>query len=209
MSQATLYYVHDPMCSWCWGFQKVWPKVKQSLKGVVEIEYRTGGLAPDSDEPMPQAMQNAISGYWKNIQEKIPGTEFNFNFWKDCTPRRSTYPACRAVLAAKLIDENKEYSMIQAIQHAYYLEAKNPSNIDTLIDCAQQIDLCAQIFTDMINSQEVNDLLIQQMSDAINMQAQGFPSLILENNDQFEFIFIDYNNADVMINQVQQHLCHE
>ena len=27
----TLYYVADPMCSWCWGFQPVLEKVKEAV----------------------------------------------------------------------------------------------------------------------------------------------------------------------------------
>ncbi|MFT6977114.1 MAG: putative protein-disulfide isomerase, partial [Shewanella psychromarinicola] len=24
MPNTTLYYVHDPMCSWCWGYRPTW-----------------------------------------------------------------------------------------------------------------------------------------------------------------------------------------
>ncbi|MBE8572891.1 DsbA family protein, partial [Vibrio sp. OPT46] len=26
-----LYYVHDPMCSWCWGYKPTLDKLKQQL----------------------------------------------------------------------------------------------------------------------------------------------------------------------------------
>ena len=85
-----LYYVHDPMCSWCWGFRPTWTEIKANLPEAVEIKYLLGGLAPDSDEPMPESMQSDIAGYWKIIQQRIPGTQFNFDFWDKCEPRRST-----------------------------------------------------------------------------------------------------------------------
>ena len=28
--KATLYYVYDPMCSWCWGYKPTWDKVKKN-----------------------------------------------------------------------------------------------------------------------------------------------------------------------------------
>ena len=44
--QATLYYVHDPMCSWCWGFAPVWQEVRERLTdSPVQVKYLLGGLA--------------------------------------------------------------------------------------------------------------------------------------------------------------------
>ena len=53
--QAILYYLHDPMCSWCWGYRPTWLKLKAALPHYVQVEYLLGGLAPDNDEPMPVA----------------------------------------------------------------------------------------------------------------------------------------------------------
>ena len=120
---ATLFYVHDPMCSWCWGHRPQWLQLQASLPKGVVVKNVVGGLAPDNDEIMPQAQQQAIAGYWKNI-ENLLGTQFNHDFWRDNKPRRSTYPACRAVIAARW--QNREEDMMQALQEAYYLKAQKP-----------------------------------------------------------------------------------
>ena len=197
-----LYYIHDPMCSWCWGFQKTWQQVQNDLDKLVSIEYIVGGLAPDSDQPMPKAQQQAIASYWQTIQDKIPGTEFNFDFWTQCSPRRSTYPACRAVLAAKTLDENKEIAMIDAIQHAYYLQAQNPSDTDTLIACAEKIGLQKAAFQNALHSNIVEDLFQQQLQLCAELGARGFPSLILGTAQTNQYIQIDYNNPSVITQQV-------
>ena len=199
-----LYYVHDPMCSWCWAFQKVWPTVFSTFEDSLEVEYLAGGLAPDSNEPMPQDMQNTIASYWKNIQRKVPGTEFNFDFWQQCQPRRSTYPACRAVLAIKQIDSTKEHLMINEIQKAYYLKAENPSDVKTLINCAKRIGVEEQNFENVLTSKVVDSLFIKQMSLARSMQANGFPSLILRMDKTILPIYIDYNDANVMVEQIKK-----
>ncbi len=205
-NSPTLYYIHDPMCSWCWGFQKSWQSVQNTVQDEINIKYVVGGLAPDSDEPMPKAMQEAIVGYWENIQARIPGTEFNYDFWKKCQPRRSTYPACRAVLAAKQLDKTKEQAMISAIQNAYYLQAKNPSEISDLIDCAKSIDLDSQDFEKALTSEQINQALMADISLSRSMGAQGFPSLVLEKSDTLRPIFIDYNDPNVIIEQIKQGL---
>ena len=55
----TLYYVADPMCSWCWGFQPVLEKVKEAVPEELSPVYIMGGLARDTDDPMPDVMRGA------------------------------------------------------------------------------------------------------------------------------------------------------
>ena len=203
---TVLYYIHDPMCSWCWGFQKTWQAVKTQLPEQIEIQYLVGGLAPDSDQAMSKELQEKLPQIWKTIQAKIPGTEFNFDFWTDCKPRRSTYPACRAVLAAKLLDASKEDAMILGIQHAYYLNAKNPSDLNTLEDVAESIDLDKLAFTKAISSQKIEDQLRNDINQSRYVGGAGFPSLVMrlgENtNTRYQFIPIDYNNPDTIIENI-------
>jgi len=39
-----------------------------------------GGLAPDSDQPMPEQMQRYLQQTWQRFQQVVPGTRFNFDF---------------------------------------------------------------------------------------------------------------------------------
>ena len=72
----------------------------QQLADKLNIHYALGGLAPDSDVPMADEMQTMLQQIWSRIHQQL-GTEFNFEFWKNCQPKRSTYPACRAILVAR------------------------------------------------------------------------------------------------------------
>ena len=126
---ATLYFYHDPMCSWCWGYRSVSDQIFAALPDNVELVKIVGGLAPDSNEPMPESLRQKLPMVWQEIHDLL-GTEFNFDFWTQCEPRRSTYPACRAVLAAG--EQDRYDDMSDAIQRAYYLRAMNPSDVDTL-----------------------------------------------------------------------------
>jgi protein-disulfide isomerase-like protein with CxxC motif len=62
-SQATLYHVHDPMCSWCWGFRKVWDQLRAALPSAVTVVNVVGGLAPDSNQAMPLEQRRNINVY--------------------------------------------------------------------------------------------------------------------------------------------------
>lgn len=203
MTKPTLYYIHDPMCSWCWGFRKVWNLVQQELKDKLNIQFVLGGLAPDSDEIMSNAMQKNIQFHWKNIQQKIPETEFNFDFWNNNNkPRRSTYSACRAIISARLQGEQFESMMLFAIQKAYYLNAKNPSDDSVLIQLAKEIGLDVNRFIEDLNSDKSNYLLQKDLELVNFLQVSGFPSLVLKNRDSYYRVSIDYTNPKSILKKI-------
>lgn len=198
---ATLYYVHDPMCSWCWGFRPTWLRLKQQLPQQVHTITRVGGLAPDSDVPMPDEMRQYLQDTWRRIQQKIPGTEFNFDFWTLNIPRRSTYPACRAVIAARQM-AGLEEQMTYAIQQAYYLNAKNPSDLDTLVDIASSIGLDAEEFRTTMNSNDIHQSLITELEQVHSIGINSFPCLLMQQQSRQQVIALNYNSSDFMLQEI-------
>ncbi len=188
---AKLIYVYDPMCSWCWGYRETWLKLKEALGDKLAIEYKVGGLAPDSDEPMPQDMQQFLQQTWQRIEQQL-GTKFNHDFWLNTQPRRSTYLACRAVLVAR--QYNKELEMLYAIQKAYYLNAQNPSDISTLANLAEQIGLAKNTFITEIQSEKINSLLMNEINEVRSLPVQGFPSLVIENKGNYYAVPVNYQD---------------
>lgn len=205
---STLYYIHDPMCSWCWGFRKVSDEVFAAVKDQVKIEYIVGGLAPDSDTLMPVEMQQSIRSNWQRIQQEIPGTEFNYDFWTKCQPRRSTYPACRAIIAAGMqadITKQKEHesAMLLAIQQAYYLHAENPSDLTTLCHLAENMKLDAKRFLADMQSESCQQRLKQQLNFCREMGVYSFPSLLIKRPEaEASLLQIDYNDSQKVIDQI-------
>lgn len=169
-------YVMDPMCSWCYAFRSGLNELL--MEHELPVQWVMGGLATDSDQPMPESMSETIAGYWKRIEQQT-GTPFNHDFWAKNTPRRSTYPACRAVVAVQQMTVNKVKAMVEAIQNAYYLNAQNPSNNETLIQCAEQIGLDRDRFTELLSADSTEQLFQQNLQIAQQLQVQGFPSLFL------------------------------
>ncbi|MFY8282784.1 DsbA family protein [Pseudoalteromonas sp. SSMSWG5] len=198
-----LIYVYDPMCSWCWGYRETWLKLQAALGGKLAIEYKVGGLAPDSDEPMPKEMQQFLQQTWQRIEQQL-GTPFNHEFWHTAQPRRSTYPACRAVLVAR--QHNKEHEMLYAIQTAYYLNAQNPSDISTLASLAEQIGLEKNAFINEIESEKINSLLMAEINQARSLPIQGFPSLVIENKGLYTAIPVNYQDWHSTYQQILSHI---
>jgi len=199
---TVLYYIHDPMCSWCWAFRPVWDEVHRRLPESVSVTYLLGGLAPDSSVPMSENIRQEIQRHWKTIQQRVPGTRFNFDFWRTCIPRRSTYPACRAVIAARKQNPSLEDAMIRAIQEAYYLQARNPSDDDVLIDLAEHLGLDTGQFHRDLNAQKTQNQLASEIRLSQSIGAQAFPSLILKKEEGLRAIRIDYNDVEIILRQI-------
>ncbi|GEA58875.1 DsbA family protein [Vibrio comitans] len=198
---ARLYHVYDPMCAWCWGYKPTWLKLESALKDKLEIVYLVGGLAPDSDIPMPLEMRKQIASYWNKI-ESLLGTQFNHDFWTSNTPRRSTYPACRAMLCAR--SQGAEKEMLTAVQQAYYLQARNPSDVSTLIELAREIGLDVEQFEKELGSPEIEQALMQELSFARSIGGNSFPSLFVVKGESIVELPINYQDGDVTLNQIDQ-----
>ena len=213
MSKPILYYVYDPMCSWCWGYRDSWLKLSAKLAKLsselspehsLEIRYQLGGLAPDSDVVMPMDMQQTLQNIWRNIHAQL-GTQFNFDFWTECKPQRSTYPACRACLIAR--NEGKEKEMLFAIQQGYYLQAKNPSLTDVLAELAEGIGFDKAWFKQQLHDDAVNKQLFEEINTSRQLPIQGFPSLVLSidgKNTPLALEYLDWQKTYSKITEILQ-----
>jgi len=164
-----------------------------------------GGLAPDSDEPMSSSQQAAIQQHWHAVAQNT-GAVFNFDFWSNCQPRRSTWPSCRAVIAAGLQDHKIIPAMINGIQKAYYTAAQNPSDLDCLLSVAESIGLNSQQLRSDINSDAVQSLFKQQRERCHSFGISGFPALVAENGDQRSVISSGYLNLETLCARFEQFL---
>lgn len=194
-AKTILYYVHDPMCSWCYAFRPMWMQIQQQLPSDMRVQYVLGGLAPDSDLPMPTETRAYVQDQWHKIIQMVPDTVFNFAFWEQCQPRRSTYPACRAVLLAREQGQDCEIAMIHAIQDAYYRHAQNPSDTDTLCALAQQVGLDVEAFAHTLNAEATQQALLADIQLAHSIGGNSFPSLFLQRGGEIQQVAHDYRDA--------------
>ncbi len=162
-----------------------------------------GGLAPDSDMPMPAEMQQFLAQTWHKIAQQL-GTEFNHAFWQECQPRRSTYPACRACIVAR--EFALESEMMLAIQQAYYLQAKNPSDLDTLIEAAESVGIDKTVFVERLSSAEIAQAFMKELDFVHQLPIRGFPSLVLQVNGQNIGLPLDYHDPQTTIDAITKAL---
>ncbi|MFT5200128.1 MAG: putative protein-disulfide isomerase [Planctomycetota bacterium] len=171
---ARILYVVDPMCSWCYGLAPALDQVRSQLRENVAMDLVMGGLAPDSDEPMDETTRGYVQHAWQAVEAQT-GVPFNHEFWTQCAPRRSTYPACRAIVLAR--ESGLQWEMLKAIQSAYYLEARNPSDAATLVELAVGLGMDQGPFVAGLEAAETQQKLAADFALRRSLDANSFPSI--------------------------------
>ena len=198
----TIYYVVDPMCSWCWGFAPVWREFVSEIPESVAVVDLMGGLAPDNEAPMDSAMRQYVQDAWGAVKART-GAEFNFEFWNKCDPKRSTYPACRAVIAAGEQASGARSLMYDAIQRAYFLEARNPSDAEALECVAGEIGLDRKQFTEDLGSDHINRIFQLELESVAKLGVSGFPTMVVKRESpgepaRYDLLTAGFSDIDVL-----------
>ena len=199
-----LIYVHDPMCRWCYAFEPLRKRLLSALGDRMPVRRLLGGLAPDSEVAMPEAMQAGLQQTWQRIEQVVPGTRFNFDFWRDCAPRRSTYPSNRAVIAARRQDPASDERMTAGIQQAYYLEARNPSDDSTLIELATALGLDGERFARDLVAEETRQEHLDEMRYSRTLGIDSFPSLAVLRDGVPRHLALTYTELDFLLEQIDE-----
>jgi putative protein-disulfide isomerase len=174
--------------------------VRERLQGKLDIAYVVGGLAPETDTPMSLEMQAYLQQTWRKVSQHT-GVTFNYDFWSLNIPKRSTYPACKAVLVAR--QAGLELAMYEAIQRLYYQRAGNPSEYANLYQLAEELGLERQEFIQQIHSDAIDGLLQQEIRLVERLGAQGFPGLVLQGCKHTHLIEHSYTNVEENLTRIQ------
>ena len=138
-----LIYVADPMCSWCYGFG---PELDALLDVLPDarLDIVLGGLRAGNTEPLDAARKAAILTHWQHV-EQASGLPFARSGMERPGFIYDTEPACRAVVAARLLGTDLDLpwrialDVFHAIQHAFYAEGRDVTDLQVLA----QIDVAA------------------------------------------------------------------
>ena len=175
-------------------------ELREHLPCQVTWKNVLGGLAPDSDEPMPEQTRLMVQAHWRQIEATL-GTRFNFDFWTRNQPRRDTYKACRAVIAAA--NQHTEERMIESIQKAYYLRAMNPSDPSVLVELAAELGLDHALFVEDLASAQTETELRCHLQLRDKLMVRSFPSLVLEHDSRFVLIRHDYVDQKKSLEEIK------
>ena len=106
--------------------------------------------------------------------------------------------------AARNLADGYDLKMLSAIQQAYYLRARNPSDEETLVELAQELGLDSEQFKLHLVSEQTKRQLAQEIELSRQLEVYSFPSLVLEHSKGIDSISINYLDTTPMLNEITQ-----
>ena len=177
MNVRIVWYIADPMCSWCWGFSPVIETIRHDYGERLTIKLVVGGLRAGTTEPLTHGKRAEILQHWHNVQ-RMTGQPFTFEGALPAGFIYDTEPACRAVVSAMLIDSSYTFALLAAIQHAFYVEQADVTESKVLIQLATEVGISAEPFSQVFASEAAKQTTQDHFRQAIQWGVRGFPTVI-------------------------------
>jgi putative protein-disulfide isomerase len=208
---ARLIYIADPMCSWCYGFGPELSGLLDALPGTA-VEIVVGGLRAYNTQVMDQALKTTLLSHWRHV-EQASGLPFSESGLARAGFIYDTEPACRAVVAARMLrlelSPSAPLNAFHAIQRAFYAQGLDVTRGDVLAEMAStavaesggQIDAAA--FRAVWAAEETKAATRNDFAQAQRWGVSGFPTLILEREQALNLVTSGYTSTAVMLERIR------
>lgn len=180
MREKILWYIADPMCSWCWGFMPVIETIRHEYGGRLKVELLLGGLRPGTKDPMSSTQREEILRHWRTVQ-RTTGQPFHF---EGAMPEGFIYdtePASRGVVAVSIINAKVIFPFFKAVQSAFYVEQLDVTSAVMLMQLAANTGLDAQRFLEVFESDTAKKRTLDHFNKARQWGVHGFPAVVMQN----------------------------
>jgi putative protein-disulfide isomerase len=196
----TLYYIGDPMCSWCYGFSPELDKVKSALPQT-HLKIILGGLRANGTETFKE-LREFLSKHWLEVNQ-ITKQPFSYQILKDENLIYNTEPACRAIVVVRSLKPDAEYTYFKELQSAFYEKNQDPTSLKTFRELAVKFGIEESKFEKYFYSPVIINETERDFRFAHTLGIQGFPSLMVINDNKLYKISDGYVNADKIIHKLR------
>lgn len=197
-ADATLIYVGDPMCSWCWGIAPALAQLQQycAQRGV-PFRVVVGGLRAGGGDAWTEQFKQFLAHHWQEIG-RLTGQPFSYHLlsWPDF--EYDTEPACRSVVAARLLLGGSELGFFAAVQRKFYVENEDPKQIGFYRSICAEFGLDFGAFTLHFESEAVRTMTRGDFQLSRDLGVSGFPSILVLAKGQLDTIATGFSTFEKM-----------
>lgn len=187
MTDATLHYIHDPFCGWCYGAA---PLVK-AARAVVTVRAHGGGMMAGARRQHVSAqLRDYVLPHDRRIAQLTGqpfGDAYANGLLRDTTAVFDSEPAIAAVLAGEEV-ANRGLDLLARLQEAHYVEGLRIADEAVLVEQASALGIDARAFTGALRralASEVQAHIAATRELMARTGAQGFPTFVLETEAGF------------------------
>ena len=184
-----LHYIYDPLCGWCYGAK---PLV-QAAQAVLPVIAHGGGMMTgvNRQKVSPQ-LRSYVMPHDRRIAE-YSGQPFGEAYFEGLLRDQSAVfdsaPPIAVVLAAEQMG-GRGLELLGRLQNAHYMEGRRIADESVLFELAHGMGLNRQTFERAFRAADTEGHISNSRAFLAKVGGQGFPTLVLEDNDQFTLIDI-------------------
>ena len=207
MQDRHLVYFADPMCSWCWGFSPVLRAIGDRFGTSLPMRLVLGGLRPWTRQAMDARDRVDVRSHWEHVHQ-ASGQPFDFAFFDRSRFVYDTEPASRAVVVLRRRGMQTALAGLQRIQHAFYAQNQDVTEVETLVALAAELGVDAQTFRREFASEEAMRETRADFAIAQQAGVRGFPTLIAGSagDDRYALITHGFQPAQRIIPAIERWL---
>ncbi|MES1264948.1 MAG: DsbA family protein [Variovorax sp.] len=185
--RATLHYVFDPLCGWCYAAAPL-IEAARSLPALA-IECHGGGMLTSSNRrPITPAWRDHVMPHDRRIAE-LSGQPFGAAYFDGLLNDRGAMLDSAPPLTAILVAEaatGRGLDMLHSVQRAHYVEGRRVADPEVLRALAADLGLDAAAFSDdfdFIAGEATQRHIDESRRWLARIGGQGFPTLALATTD--------------------------
>jgi putative protein-disulfide isomerase len=186
---ATLHYIFDPLCGWCYAAA---PLVA-AARGVpgLKVAFHGGGMMTGANRrPITPQWREYVMPHDRRITE-MTGQPFGEGYFegllRDTGAVMDSEPPTTAILAAESLRAGGGLDMVHRLQQAHYVEGRRIADADVLAEMAVDIGCDTEAFKAAFArlSGEATAQHIAESRQLFLQRAggQGFPTFVLVQAD--------------------------
>ena len=178
-----IYVFIDPLCPECWGLEPIIKKLQIEYGQLFSLRHVLSGDLSSLNMGNHKKVEN-IAHVWEKTASRS-GMSCDGNLWFE-NPITSPYVASIAIKAAELQGRKLAIRFLRKIQEYVFIEKKNISNIDVLIECAASVGLDVNEFMHDMTSSSAAKGFQCDMKITNEMDVHEIPSLVFFNQNMEE-----------------------
>jgi putative protein-disulfide isomerase len=210
IDKPVIWYIADPMCSWCWGFSPVVQRLQERYADKINFSLVLGGLRPYTQETINDDLREEILGHWRDVQ-RLTGQEFCFEGAMGPGFVYNTEPANRAVIVVSGLFAENTFDYLKAVQRAFYVGNRDVTQALVLWDILQSVvgdaaSLTEEEFIHRFNSDDIKQKTKAHFIQSRNLGVRGFPTMILQDEQRYYLLNSGYQPFDELKREIDAYL---
>jgi len=198
--RATLLFVTDPLCAWCWGTLPEIEATRRRLGDALEFDLVMAGLRVGTDAGLAEYDKGRLQRLWREVRqvtgqifsEKLPA-DFVFD---------STRP-CRAIEIARHESGEPPWTFFQRLQSAFFVDGRDINATSVL---AELMEMAPDELGRRLEDPTYADAVAANVDLVNRLSANALPNIQLDTGDGFRLVSGGYIAADYLVPALRERL---